>query len=567
MKRRIFAFVLCLMMLTLCIPSASADSAASSIQIYASVNSDGDAEVTMTVRLRLETPVESLSFPLPANATNVKMNEGAVNSTKTSTAVMVDLGSAVKGYTGELNVAFQYSIPDVVRMVDSKMTLVLPLLSGFEYPVESVNLTVMLPGAIEGRPVFKSTYHQDDIETILSTSINNNVITGLITRQLKDRETLSMTLAVSESMFGGVSTYVRVGNPEIVPMSVCAVLALLYWLLFLRAFPLLRIRRATPPEGITAGELGNRLTFCGADLTMMVFSWAQLGYITIHLDDDGRVTLHKRMEMGNERSAFEVKIFQLLFGKRRYIDGTGNSYALLARKVASSIPGKKILCKPRSGNVKIFRWIACGVQLFCGVCFAMNFTGITALQWILAVVLGLAGAVTAWMIQDGMFRLHLRYKLPLILSLVIGVLWVLLGLWAGQWIMGLLSVLGQILAGIAAAYGGRRTDLGRQNGCQILGFRHYLKTVSKEDLNRIQANDPEYFYNTLPFAMALGVDKAFAKGFGRRKLPPCPYFHCGVHQRMTAEEWVDFLHEAAEILDSRQRQMQWEKYAVIHIGR
>ena len=568
MKRRIFAAVLCLFLILGSALCVSAENAAPGIQIYASINSNGDAEVTMSVRLRLETAVNSLSFPLPANATNVKMNDGNVNSTKTSSAVLVDLGSAVRGYVGEFDVTFQYTLPDVVGMEDTKkMVLTMPLLSGFDYPVESVNLTIMLPGTVEGRPVFKSTYHQDDIETILSTSINNNVITGRIMSQLKDRETLTMTMVVNKEMFGGVSTYVREGNSEVTPMAICAGLAFLFWLIFLRAFPMLRERRATAPEGITAGELGNRLTFCGADLTMMVFSWAQMGYITIHMDDDGRVTLHKRMEMGNERSAFEMKVFGILFGKRRYIDGTGNAYALLARKTASTVPGRKILLRSKLSYVKIFRWLACGVQLICGVCYAMNFTGMTALQWIMAVALGALGAVSAWIIQDGMWRIHLRYKLPLIFSLVTAVLWVLLGVWAGVWVIGLCSVLGQLLAGIAAAYGGRRTDLGRQNGCQILGFRHYLKTVSKEDLARIQSNDPEYFYNTVPYAMALGVHKAFAKNFGSKKLPPCPYFHCGIHDRMTAEEWVDFLNEAAQILDSRQRQMQLEKYAVIHFGR
>lgn len=567
MKRKIVAGLLCLLLVLSGTLSARADSTAATIQIYASVNSNGDAEVTMTVRLRLEQAVDTMTFPLPAGAENISLNEKNVNTTKTTSAVHVDITEYVKGYTGEVDLNFHYEMTNVVRMMDEKMTLILPLLSGFSLPVDNVILNVMLPGTITGRPVFKSTYHQDDIETILSAAVNNNVVTGRIVQQLKDRETLTMTMTVTPEMFGGVSTYVRVGNPEVVPMGICAALAFLYWLLFLRSFPLLRERRATAPEGITAGELGNRLTFCGADLTMMVFSWAKLGYITIHMDDDGRVTLHKRMEMGNERSAFESKTFQTLFGKRRYIDGTGNGYAMLARKVASTIPGKKILCNPRGGNVKLFRWLGCGVQLFCGVCLAMNFTGITALQWILAVVLGALGALSAWVIQSGMWRLHLRYRLPVVFSLVTALVWVGLGLWAGQLWIALFSVLAQLLVGIAGAYGGRRTDIGRLNGCQILGYRHYLKTVSKEELNRIQMNDPEYFYNTLPDALALGVDRKFAKNFGHRKLPPCPYFHCGIHERLTAEEWVDFLHEAAEILDSRQRQMAMEKYAIVHFGR
>ena len=564
MRRKLLCLVLCLgLFLSLSI-TASAENAASGIQIYASLNSDGDADVTLTARIYLEEAVESLAFPLPLNATNISLNDRGVTSSKYSNATWVTLPD-ISGFVGEYIATFTYDIPDVVKMADKKLTLDLPLLSGFEYPVQSVNITVMLPGAIETRPTFKSIYHQDSIETILNTTVNNNLISGLITTTLKDRETLSMTMVVPEEMFSGVSTYVREGNPEAVPMGVCAGLAFLYWLLFLRALPLIRVRRATPPEGITAGELGNRLILNGADLTMMVFSWAQLGYLSIRLEDSGRVLLQKRMSMGNERSSFENKVFNLLFGKKTYIDGTGIGYARLAEKVSSSVPGKKILLKSKYGSTKIFRILSCGVQLFCGVCFAMNLLSVPALQVIAAIALGATGAASAWFIQAGIFRIHLRYKKPLIASAVLSVLWIGMGIWAGQWIMAALSVGAQILCGLAAAYGGRRTDLGRQNAFQILGLRSYYSSVSKEDLNRMLKNDPEYFFNNIAYAMALGVDKAFAKRFGNRKMPNCPYFSCGVRNAMTAADWAMFLHETAEILDERQRQMQWEKYAVIRI--
>lgn len=564
MRRKLLCILLCVTLFLGLSVTASADSAASGIQIYASLNSGGDAEVTLTARIRIEEPVESMAFPLPLNATDITLNNRGVSSSKYSNATWVTLPD-ISGFVGEYIATFNFEIPDVVKMVDKKLTLDLPLLSGFELPVESANITVMLPGVVETRPTFKSIYHQDSIETILTTTINNNLISGLITTTLKDRETLSMTMVVPEEMFSGVSTYVREGNPEVVPMGVCAALAFLYWLLFLRTLPFIRTRRATPPEGITAGELGNRLTLSGADLTMMVFTWAQLGYLSIHLEDSGRVLLQKRMSMGNERSSFENKAFKLLFGTKTYVDGTGTAYARLARKVALSVPGKKILSKGKYGNTKIMRYLSCGVHLFCGVCFAMNMLTVPALQVIVAIALGAIGVFSAWFIQEGMYRIHLRYKKPLILSLVLSVLWIGLGIWAGQWIIATASVSAQLLCGIAAAYGGRRTDLGRQNAAQILGLRSYYKTVTKEDLTRIQKNDPEFFFNNISYAMALGVDKAFAKRFGSRKMPPCPYFSCGVRTAMTASDWVRFLHETAEILDDRQRQMQWEKYAVIRI--
>ena len=564
MRRKFLCLLLCAALFLGLSVSASADNAASGIQIYASLNSGGDAEVTLTARIYLEEAVDSLAFPLPLNATNITLNDRGVTSSKYSSATWVTLPD-ISGFVGEYIATFHFEVPDVVKMVDKKLTLDLPLLSGFTLPVESANITVMLPGVVETRPTFKSIYHQDSIETILNITINNNLISGLITTTLKDRETLSMTMVVPEEMFSGVSTYVREGNPEVVPMGVCAGLAFVYWLLFLRTLPFIRVRRATPPEGITAGELGNRLTLSGADLTMMVFTWAQLGYLSIRLEDSGRVLLQKRMSMGNERSGFEVKAFHLLFGKKTYVDATGTAYARLARKVSLSVPGKKILVKGKYGNPKMMRYLSCGVQLFCGVCFAMNLLTVTALQVIAAIALGAIGAVSGWFIQQGMYRIHLRYKKPLILALVLSVLWIALGIWAGQWIMASLSVAAQLLCGLAAAYGGRRTDLGRQNAAQILGLRSYYKTLSKEDLTRMLKNDPEYFFNNISYAMALGVDKAFAKRFGNRKMPPCPYFSCGVRTPMTAADWVRFLHETAEIMDERQRQMQWEKYAVIRI--
>lgn len=565
MTRRILALILGIALVFGLALSVSADNAASAITIYASVTSDGNADISLTARIRIEeAKKESLTFPLPLNAADITLNERGVTFTKTANATWVTLPDTA-GFVGEYMAAFHFTVPDVVKLVDRKLVLDLPLLSGFEYPIESMNLTVMLPGMIERLPTFKSIYHQDSIETILNASLSNNIVSGLVTTQLKDRETLSMTMNVPEEMFPGVSTYVREGDPEIVPMILCAVAALVYWLLFLRNLPFIRQHRATPPEGITAGELSNRLTLNGADLTMMVFTWAQLGYLKIQLDDVGRVILYKRMDMGNERSVFEFKTFRQLFARRNVVDATGNTYAKLAYAVSKSVPGKKILSKGKFGSTRVFRLLLCGTSIFGGVCFAMNLVTHPLLQTLCSIALGILGLMTAWLIQEGMQRLHLRYKLPLVFAALAALVWLGVGIWAGKWAMALVCILTQALAGLMAAYGGRRTSLGRQDACGILGLRAYYKTVSKEELLRIQGNDPEYFYNAIPYAMALGVDKAFAKRFGSKKLPLCPYFSCGVDTPMNAEDWNRFLHETAEIMDSRHRRMDLEKYAVVRI--
>ena len=559
------ALILILLVSTLVLP-ASAANAASRVDSYCTIHANGDCQVTLTVTLRLDSPQDSLTFPLPAEATGISVNGAGAKTTNTGSAVEVDLTRLVSGMLGEMTVRFDFTLPDVVKVTENRtLQLELPLLSGFSYPVERLSFVVVLPGNLNTSPRFHSTYRQDSIDSALDFVVNENMITGASKAVLNDHEAVIMTVPVPTEMFPGVNIYVREGNPELVPMLILAGAALLFWLLFMGTLPIHRIRFVTVPQGISAGELGCRLTLSGGDLTCMVMSWAQLGYIMIQLDEHGRVLLHKRMDMGNERCAFERKVFKMLFSTRNIVDATGQAYAKLCRKVIRYIPLEKTLGKGLSLKRKIFRILLCASHVFCGICVAMNMTGISILQILLSIALGILGAVTSWLIQEVPYRTHLRGKVPVYIGGVCMLIWIILGLLAGQVWIPLGSVVGQLLLGYFAAYGGRRTDTARQDACQILGLRHYLKTVTKEELDRIQQYDPEFFFQMAPFALALGVIKPFAKNFDNRRLDQCPYIVTRVHGRRTAAEWAMLLTEVADAMDERHRQMMVERWTAIHI--
>ena len=553
--------------------TASAESAASSVELYCTVNSEGDCLVRTTVMIRLEGNQTGLTYPLPANATGVTMNGSSVATRKTDNALLVDISRITDNFVGETSLVFDYTIPDAVKPEAEKVGLVrrlqltLPMLCGFEYPVEKLSFVITMPSdQMTNQPMFNSTYRQDSVLSDLNMDVRGTQIIGSSKVSLNDREGMTMTMIVPQEMFPTVSTYVREGNPELVPMLVCCGLALLYWLLFLRTLPLKRSRSSTAPEGITAGELGCRVTLCGGDLTMMVFSWAQLGYLLIHMDDNGRVLLHKRMDMGNERNQFENKVFKALFGSRRVVDATGMQYARLVRKVAKLVPSERNMYKGNSGNVKIFRGLACGSQIFCGICVAMNMTTVPALQVLLSIVLGVFGAVSAWLIQDVAYRTHLRGKVPVYIGMVCFLIWVLLGLLCGQIWIPLCCALGQWIIGYFAAYGGRRSELGRHDAGQVLGLRVYLKKLPREDINRLMANDPDYFFNNAPYALAMGVINPYARAFGRRKLGQCPYLYAKVNGKRTAEEWSLLMADAADLMDAKSRRMMVEQWTAIQIS-
>jgi len=564
LKRILPMLLLCCLMVSVLAMPASAESYASKVDSYITVNSEGDALVALTATLHLDSPNETLTFPLPANATNITMNGSSCRTTKTASAIQVDVGRATGGLVGDFTVRFDFTLPKAVAVAVTEdnvrfLQLTLELLSGFTYPVQALNFVITLPGEIKYVPDFTSIYRQNSIASDLKVTYDGSMLTGSSVTSLNDHEAVTMTMVVPNEMFPTISTYIREGNPELIPMLIFAGLALLYWLLTLRTWPLIRRRNVTVPEGISAGELGCHLTLAGGDLTMMAVNWAQLGYVLIHVEGE-RVYLHKRMDMGNERSPFENKVFQMLFGSRPAVDATSLSYAKLSRKVFAMVPGERNLVKPNSGNMKVFRGLCCISQMFCGVCVAMNMTTNGILQVLLSIILAAFGAVSAWQIHEIAYRTHLRGKTRVYVGLVCILIWILLGVACGQWIIPLCAALGQWVMSYFAAYGGRRNDLGRYDAGMILGLRAYLKKLPKADIPRLLKNDPDFFFNMAPYALALGVLRPFAASFGSRKMDRCPYLVSNATGKRTAEEWGELLADTADKIDERYRRMEIEKW-------
>ena len=543
--------------------SSQGGSCATKIDLYCTVNTDGDCLVSMTVNLKLLGNDSGLTFPLPYSAEKITMNGSSVATSRVGSRTLVDVGRVTGGMSGEFTVRFDYTLPKAVGVTtERKLQLSLPMLSGFDYPVEVFSFIVTLPDNVTGTPLFTSTYQQVGFEADLNLIVTDNMITGTSIKGLNDHESVQMTLMVPREMFPSVRIYQRTGNPELIPMGIFAGAAILYWLLFLRTLPPARTRATLPPEGISAGELGCRLTMTGGDLTMMVLSWAQMGYLVIQ-PNGSKILLRKQMDMGNERSLFEIRVFQALFNNRDVVNCSSAGYAKMCRKTASMIPGEKAMCRPRSGNRKVFRVLLCISQVFCGICVAMNMTSITILQIMFSLIFGLMGAASAWAIQEFALYFRSRSRVRCWIALGLIVFWFLLGLIAGQPWIPLGASVAQLLLGFPAAYGGMRTELNRSEAGEILALRRYLKAIPRPEAARLLKSDADYFYRMAPYAMALGVGKQFAAAFGRRPLEPCPYLLVRNGENRTAQEWMRLLTQTATLMDSRYRRMQTEKFMVI----
>ena len=561
---RLISLLLCLMLvLSLCVGVSAADNTrATSVNIIASVSSNGSCEVTSAVTIHLESPQEKLIYPVPVNASNITLNGKPIFTEKTNQARLVDLGRGLSNITGDYSFTVGYSIHSVVKSyttgsgetLQKRLQLELPLLAGFAYPIDQLQFSINLPGNISQHPSFSSGYHQANIEKDLSYSVSGANIAGRSWGSLKDHETLTMHLDTNEEMF----PQSRADLPSLEEVTrlvgICAGLAILFWLLFLRNYLPMRTFPAVAPEGFGAGQMGTVLSMSGTDLNLMVFSWAQLGYVGIRMDHRGRVYIHKQMDMGNERTAFEQKCFRSLFSHRQMIDTSSSSYQRLIQTIRVQHSAKQLFRhRLDTTHVKIFRGFTAAAGLLCGTCFGIILGNMLDYGWMFMMILSAVGLVCSWQIQfwpDGMF-LHRPSRLWT--AILLCILWLVLGIVIKQFPLALLAVSTQVIGGFLAFFGGRRTEDGRIAMGQVLSLRQHLSTMTHREVQQLCHDNPEVYFDLAPYAIALGCGRAFARHFGKGRLPACPYLQVPGSKGLNALQWHQMLRHVLDSMSIRKR--------------
>lgn len=545
--RRLLALTLALLLCTLLALPAAAESSFTSAQCTATVSDRGDAQVLLQFHLSLDQTAEQLVFPLGSQASKVTVNGASVRLKRVGGVPSAVLTSET-GFAGELDFTISYTLRRCVSP-ETGWKLVLPLLpGGLEYPIDKLTFSVTMPDAFTQTPVFSSGYYGEDIDNFMTITVSGPVIAGKLSTTLKDHETLTLTMATDPAVFPRNHTAGQTLTLDRLAILACALGAALYWALRLRTRPRRVPAQPQPPVGCTAGELVSRIGAGRTDLPLMTATWAQLGYLSLHMARDGNVTLHKLMDMGNERSAFEQKTFQTLFGKGWVISGASQRFRSLCREVQRGDPGVRGQFAPKSGRPWILRGLCLIPGLFAGIAAGDLLTPSGAGRWPVPALCGLAGLLCAWLIQGAVLSvLHPGIRRRIFGGAACALL-LLAGAAAGSFGYSLAAA---ALSGGAAwltLYGGRRSDAGRQTLQTALGLRRYFMTVDRKQLRRIVLRNPGYYYDMAPYALALGADRAFAGQFESMRLTPCTWLTADLPLRPTAAGWYPLLREVMQTL-------------------
>lgn len=553
--KKAFTCILILLCVALLAVPAWATPGADSVRTDVVVDADGGCLITMRFQLRLEQE-EKLEIPLPLEASDVRLNGKYRTPTQQGSRMVLTLP---KMGAGVHTVEISYRLDSVVTEKSGALVLDVPLLTGFAYPVDQFSFSINFPSEVTQNPGFTSGYYGESILSSMNFTLQGNTIYGNCQEKLKDHETLNLTYRGDRTMFSRyVSEQPLLGFWEAVMAFLMAGAAIYYLVALLPIIPR-KIRSFSPPEGLTAGDLGTCLTGCGMDLTMMVFSWAQMGYVNIEMDRHGHVYLCKRMEMGSERPNMEIRCFDLLFRQSNRVDGMGLHYAMLCRKMATKSHLLRQIYRSRSGNPRIVRVLSVAAGACSGVLLSRGIYTAGAGTVFLALGLVIACGALSWGIQSGSKCLPLGNKLPIWMGCGCGVLWMVLGWLLNNSMLAAFMVAYELCAGLLAAVGGRRSEEGQHYVAQIRGLRSHLTRVSVFDMQQCLERNPAYFFDLMPYALALGVEKPFARRFGKVQIAECSYLTAPVRGELTPAQWASILRQVADRLNRRQRRLRYEQ--------
>lgn len=521
MKKVLFSlFFICIFLVP-----ALADYQVDSVAVSAEVSAKGRAQVTTTVQLTFDTATEQVTIPL-ANTDVSRVSAGdyrfSVDETDDGTDVIV---KNKDGFVGTQTFLITYTVSYADDGDDEADTFTLGLLSSrWARPIGSCSFQVIMPQAFEAEPQIVSGYYGILSAADAGLTVTDTSFSGSVTERMA-YDSLSVVLTLPNQYFAVRSTTIPVISITFLSVGMLAVLLLciLYWRLKLRSRRVSSSPRLLRPEGILPCQLPTVLDGSTCDVSAMILEWANLGYLSISYARSGTPVLTRLMVMGSERSKAEQRLFAQIFAQRSRTAITPGRFSRAAAqfRAASNRSLHRVIFDPKSGNPAL-------VQIPCRLLLALGI-GYMAYQLlpegggfvVLAVLIGLVGLFYSLQLHNALLRFAaLRSTSPVLLLYLALMLSLLpISLMAGTFPEIAVGIAAILFSSIATAPGPRRSARGVDAMAQTKGCRTFYRQAAWKRLQVFQGKSARFFQTQLPNAVALGVEKQFARRFEDLSVP------------------------------------------------
>ncbi len=278
------------------------------------------------------------------------------------------------------------------------------------------------------------------------------------------------------------------------------------------------------------------------DVTSLIFYWASKGYLAIEQDEDGgEITLIKLKPI-DPVTAYEKTMFDKLFEKGVEVDGAVRvEMSALKGKFANTVSATRAAVE-REYSGKLYRrgynalamclLVACalfGAGFAVLTSFRIAFGCFNLLGLVTLIPVAIAGVFGIALVHN-YFKLSTSKRRMLLVTLfVVSVLTAVGTTFAiptsvMSWVEKAVFAVTLAASAAIAPFLTKRTEFYDEQLNNIIGFRDFLRDAEKERLEALLAEDPQYYYNILPYANVLGVSDIWSDKFKDITVEPPAYY-------------------------------------------
>lgn len=276
-------------------------------------------------------------------------------------------------------------------------------------------------------------------------------------------------------------------------------------------------------------------TLSQKDVASIIFYWASKGYIKIDNEDSDNPVLIKNLEISaQEAGGIEyLRLFDAIFSSGNRVAVSSLQYKLSARFNEIMAKSRKIAAKFYDKKATLVSILSAVVSL--AVTFAITaFAGINAIGsadaiygLVPTVFFSAIGFIANTLIGRYRYKLK-RYKIVAIAVIVL--LTALGGVGALAMFRDVMPLYASIplcagtvfIVSVAALVRHRTESYIKALG-DLLGFKNFLEVAEKEKLEMLLEENPQYYYDILPYANVLGVSDKLENKFKDLTVQPPEY--------------------------------------------
>ena len=470
-----------------------------------------------------------------AKISNVSV-DNEFQTSKSNGVYNIQIGSEDKTLTGEQTYTIKYTYDigkDPVKNYDELYINIIG--NEWDTVIGNVTFNITMPKEFDSSKLgFSSGAKGLTGNSNIKYLVSDNTITGSYNGILNPGEALTVRTELPEDYFVGENNNTSLQDYLIFIVPIIGlIISAILWYLYGRDNKVVETVEFYPPEGFNSLEIGflYKGSADSTDVTSLLIYLADKGYIKIvETEEKSLFTKSKSFKIiklkdydgnnVNERLFLEGLFKDSMTEDEVNLSELYNQFYLTDNKILENVNSKE-------NKQKIFEKKASSKKIFIVLMMIISYLLITAIPIInygdsSNLIVALIFPAAGFSVLFGILLGHT----PIATKIVV-LIWGL-GFGGVPWIATVLPAIVQetiyligYLIGIICLIGmaiclkfiSKRTPYGLNMLGKIKGFKTYLETAEKNQLESMVSQNPNYFYDILPYTYVLGISDKWIKKF------------------------------------------------------